>query len=91
MTPQGQIIVDVKRATTQPYAWPGGYPLFVILNDGAALCTDCAKKELGLIVTSTAQQLRDGWQAAGVAVNWEDVELTCDHCSQVIECAYGHE
>jgi len=27
------------------YAWPGGYPLFFICSDGAALCHKCAKAE----------------------------------------------
>ena len=87
MTYQGEIIVQVKRAAKEQYAWPGGYPLFVILTDGA-LCTKCAKKELGLIAQSTASRSRDGWQALGVDINWEDSELYCDHCNRLIEAAY---
>lgn len=55
MTKQGEIIVQVKRAAKEQYAWPGGYPLFIAMEDGAALCTDCAKKELGLIAAATSQ------------------------------------
>lgn len=89
MTKQGEIIVQVKKAAKEQYAWPGGYPLFIVLSDGAALCTACAKKELGLIATATAQNYRDGWKAEGVDVNWEDADLYCDHCSTRIESAYA--
>lgn len=88
MTKQGEIIVQVKRAVKEKYAWPGGYPLFIVLADGAALCTDCTEKELGLIAAATSQDFRDGWKASGVDVNWEDPDLYCDHCSKRIKAAY---
>lgn len=91
MTRAGEIIVNVKRATREPYAWPGGYPLYIVMSDGAALCTDCAKKELGLIAAATSQGYQDGWKAEGVDINWEDTELYCDHCGNHIESAYGGE
>lgn len=72
-----------------PYAWPGGYPLFFICDDGGALCFTCAKKERRNIISSIAWNVRDGWKVAAVDVNWEDTELYCDHCSKPIESAYG--
>ncbi len=91
MTEQGNIIVQVKRAAKEKYAWPGGYPLFIVLANGAALCTECAKKEIGLIAAATSQGYQDGWKVSGVDVNWEDTSLYCDHCSEPIESAYGEE
>lgn len=91
MTKQGEIIVQVKRAVKEQYAWPGGYPLFIVMEDGACLCVECGKNELGQIATSTANRSRDGWGAAGIDVNWEDTSLYCDHCSKQIESAYGEK
>ena len=80
---------SLKDFIRQPYTWPGGYPLFLITTDGAALCKTCAKSEYNLILASTRGRDNDGWTAAAVDVNWEDVDLYCDHCGQPIESAYG--
>ncbi len=89
MTKQGEIIVQVKRATKEPYAWPGGYPLYVVMHDCEALCCDCAKRNLGQIARDTANKLQDSWRAETVAVNWENVDLYCSQCSKQIESAYA--
>jgi hypothetical protein len=91
MTKQGQIIVDVKNAAKNKYAWPGGYPLCVVMSDGEVICTTCAKDNLSTIAHSTAHHLRGDWQAIGVEVNWEDTSLYCAHCNNRIESAYGED
>lgn len=91
MTQQGQIIIDIKQAIREPYAWPGGYPLYVDMYDGGCLCVACGKEELYRIATATAQKFSDGWRAAGVCINWEDTTLICDHCAVAIDSAYGEE
>lgn len=80
---------DFGRALKQPYAWPGGYPLFFITGDGAALCFKCGRKEGARITASIRDNCNDGWKVEAVDVNWEDTELMCDHCSELIESAYG--
>lgn len=82
-----------------PYAWPGGYPLF-FWGEGFAMCFGCARDEKrrirGAIRRAAAVQAKGtrptwfdpDWLLRGVEVNWEDAQLCCDHCSQVIECAY---
>lgn len=70
----------------EPYAWPGGYPLHVITDDGAALCAKCCGSELASIDTSTRG---DGWRVIASDVNWEDADLYCDHCSERIPSAYA--
>lgn len=89
MTSKGEVIVAVKRAIKEVYAWPGAYPLFIVCRDGGALCVKCAKKNIGLIAEATAHSSRDGWAAAGVDINWEDRDLHCDNCCKRIESAYG--
>ena len=89
MTKQGEIIMQVKCAAKEHYAWPGGYPLYVVMLDCEALCCDCAKRNLGQIARDTAQQTSDIWQAEGVGINWEDAEMRCCHCNELIGSAYG--
>ena len=79
----------VKDAVRQRYAWPGGYPLYLVMSDGGALCVACGKTEFRNIADSTVKGIADGWQAAAGKINWEDAELICDHCGQPIESAYG--
>jgi hypothetical protein len=81
----------LRRAIRAKYAWPGGYPLFVVCSDGCALCIDCARKEYRQIAYSNRHALRDGWRTEGADVNWEDPELYCDHCSERIESAYAED
>ncbi len=76
-------------STLQGYAWPGGYPVFAITKDGAALCSQCTKDNLKLIVRDTHEDNNTGWEIMSSMVNWEDTELYCDHCGKIIESAYG--
>jgi hypothetical protein len=71
-----------------PYAWPGGYPLFAVTSDGAAICKDCCKTESRSIGTTYGN---DGWAIETLTVNWEDPALHCDHCSNRIESAYAED
>lgn len=83
-------ISDFRRAVRNgPYAWPGGYPLFFICDDGGALCCKCVKTERRNILESIASDSRDGWRVTAIDINYEDSQLFCDHCSDVIESAYG--
>ncbi len=91
MTKQGEQIKQLKDFIHSPYAWPGGFPLYAVTTDGAALCAVCCKQELGNIVTSISQHLHDGWSIEVITVNWEDHDLYCDHCSKPIESAYGND
>lgn len=86
-----EILRDVKRAIREPYVWPGGYPLYVVMADGESLSVAAAREQWAQIVRSTLQQSRDGWASAGFEVNWEDVEMTCAHTGDRIESAYGEE
>ena len=83
------ILRAVKQAIREPYAWPGGYPKYIVMSDGEALSVAAAKAEWCGIVRSTLQHARDGWAAAGAAINWEDGELTCAHTGERIPSAYS--
>ena len=79
----------VKDFIRNPYAWPGGYPRFLLMADGACLCKDCARSEYKQILYATRNGYRDGWGASGVDINWEAEQAYCAHCSGRIGSAYG--
>ncbi len=81
----------VKDFIRAPHAFPGGYPKVLITADGGALCDDCAKKEFRQIVAESLQNTNCGFRASGVGINWENPDLTCDHCGAKIPPAYGDE
>ncbi len=82
---------DIKQVIKNEYAWPGGYPMYLVTSDGAALCPKCCKAEYRQIVYSIKHNLQDGWKVEGYDINWEDPNLYCDHCSKRIESAYAEE
>lgn len=85
-----KIIHDVKYAARNKYAWPGGYPLLVIMSDGACLCCDCARSEFALIARAARDGDRDGWASIGTDIHWEGPPEICAHCGAEIESAYGN-
>jgi hypothetical protein len=85
----GHTVGIVKVTARDRYAWPGGYPLFVVMADGDAMCCACARKNFGLIGRATRDNSRNGWAASGSAINWEDADLVCCNCNGAIQSAYG--
>lgn len=72
-----------------PYAWPGGYPLYFVTEDGAALSFKAVRDNLREIIAAIHTNSRDGWRVIGCDINWEDGDLYCDHSGARIESAYG--
>ena len=72
----------------EPYAWPGGYPMYAVADDGGAICRFCAEEERESIALTNG---RDGWCVVDLSVNWEDLELRCDCCGREIEAAYDDQ
>ena len=82
--------IELRKAIRAKYAWPGGYPMYLIMSDGEAVCMDCARKEYRLIARARHDNdTTGGWLAMGADINWEDTELHCAHCNAQIESAYG--
>ena len=74
-----------------PYAWPGGYPMFFVTNDGDSLCFECVRAEYRSVSYSIRHKVNDGWRVVACCVNWEDNDMICDHCGERIESAYHSE
>jgi len=75
----------LKAAIRTKYAWPGGYELFGICDDGAVLCCDCMQREYHLIAYSRRHKIDDGWNVVAVdcAANY-DSHIYCVHCNKTI-------
>lgn len=81
-----------ERLRSGPYAWPGGYPLFFITADGAALSFKSVRQEWRSIVSAhLSNDRRCGWFIDAVDVNYEDPNLFDDHTGERIESAYAED
>lgn len=80
---------QAKSVAREPYAWPGGYPRFLVMGDGGVICPSCVRKEFRCIAQSAIGGHRDGWNPTAADINWEDSDLYCDHCYGQIPSAYG--
>lgn len=78
----------VKSLIREPYAWPGGYPRYLVMNDGESLSAEAARENFALICRATLQRCDDGWRAFSVDINWEDDTLVCAHTGKPIPAAY---
>lgn len=74
-----------------PYAWPGGYPVYFITADGAALSHDAVRQRWREVVADHLDGYSSGWLIIGAAVNYEDADLRCDHTGEPIPSAYGDD
>lgn len=79
------------RATLRAgaYAWPGGYPLFLLLSDGECLCFKCARREYRQVSRAIREHSRDGWRVVGCDINYNDLHMFCARCGEHMESAYG--
>jgi hypothetical protein len=79
---------DMVREVAPGFAWPGGYPLALLMADGFALCPACAVANVEAIADADP---RDSWRAEGAFIHWEGPALVCAHCNARVESAYGGE
>lgn len=83
------ILRTVRNAIRHPYAWPGGYPVYTVLADGALLCRECARRNYRRIADDTRNQ-DDGWRALGAMILYETEQPEyCGDCNNELESAYG--
>lgn len=89
MSKASEALREVKQAIREPYAWPGGYPKYILMSDGGALSINAVRDNWREICRATLAGYRDGWKAECVDINWEDPDLYCDHTGNRIESAYA--
>ena len=85
-------ISDFRKAIRNgAYAWPGGYPLYFVTSDGAALSFSSARYNRRNILEAIASKASDGWRVVAIDTNWEDPDLRCDDTGERIESAYAED
>ncbi len=72
-----------------PYAWPGGYPLFIGDSSGEVAHFECVKENLSSIIYDLRHTNRFGPMYC--EINYENSDLYCDCCGKKIESAYGDD
>lgn len=83
---------DSNGGSLPSFAWPGGYPIVYVANDGEAFCPDCANRKNGADTRITQRpddNLCDGWLIIGFLIHYEGEPERCCHCGAEIESAYG--
>lgn len=67
------------------YAWPGGYPMALLMEDGEVIDSKAARENYRLIRRETGRD----WTPVDVFIHWEGEPLVCAHSGRLIESAYG--
>jgi len=88
-----QTLQDFRRAYRNgPWAWPGGYPLFFVTEDGEALSFEAVRANLRQVLSAIASRNNaGGWRVIALDVNYEDSALFCAHTGRRIESAYAED
>lgn len=72
------------------YAWPGGYPMILIMSDGAIVSAKGARMEFKLIIKALKENdKRSDWFPVGIDIHWEGEPEICAITGELIESAYG--
>lgn len=87
-----ETLADVKAALRAgDVAWPGGYPLYFVTRDGAALSFAAVRQQFASVADDFLSDSSSGWRVAAILINHEDPDLTCDHTGARIPSAYGDD
>lgn len=83
----------LEHLSNGPYAWPGGYPLFFVTEDGDAMSFEAVQENIELVARATISREMHhawhGWRVEAVDINWEDGDLYCCHTGKRIPSAYA--
>ena len=78
--------VDVVRIIARDrYAWPGGYELLAVMDDGALVCSGCLHENYREILTDTKKGWNTGWRVVGYTTDdccEKDNADYCAHCNK---------
>lgn len=77
--------VDTKfrDMADERFAWPGGYEMFFVTDDGGVLCSPCVVENWNEVIVEADPG--DGWFIAAVDHDGNlDEPVNCDHCYREI-------
>ena len=69
------------------FAWPGGYPMALLMADGECIDAQSARENYRLI----RREYGRDWTAIDVFIHWEGEPIICAHSGRLIESAYGKD
>ena len=80
---------DVPRYIARnPYAWPGGYDIIGICDDGGILCAHCIKENYREVMHDTRYGWNTGWRIVGFqTADWLEDSTLCGNCYREL-CPY---
>jgi hypothetical protein len=78
--PSLQQLRDSNGGELPAFAWPGGYPMYYLAEDGEILCPDCANRK---------NDADAAWRLVGYDVHFEGPTLSCSHCGADIVSGSG--
>lgn len=89
-------LADIKACLREgQYAWPGGYQLYFVTDDGCALSFDGVRESFRAVADANfnrrGKAWHSGWTIVALATNWEDDALYCEATGKKIPSAYGTE
>jgi len=70
---------------SEGFAWPGGYPCALLMDDGEVIDSKAARENYKLI----RREVDRKWKPLQVFIHWEGEPLFCAHSGRQIESAYG--
>lgn len=85
MTANVETLRNSETGEFPAYAWPGGYAIAYVADDGELICATCVNTQEEVHFAGNA----DGWRIDGYqTADWHDVgdgEWACAHCYAVID------
>lgn len=78
---------EFLRWEWEAWAWPGGYPIYYVTQDGGILSYQAANENLA----RTLDVGDDQFYIVDMDVNYEDPGLYCDHTNERIPSAYAED
>jgi hypothetical protein len=66
------------------YAWPGGYAMFYVTENGDTLCAACATAELNAWRVNESDDPPAAYGAFGATDDYPETPEQCDNCYAVI-------
>ena len=68
------------------HAWPGGYAISYICEDGGVVCAKCANEWWASNEDGASWY---GAQPRSSFIHWEGIALNCESCTEEIASEYG--
>ena len=82
-------IRNYRNDRKHPYAWPGGYSRFFVMEDGEPMCHACGVDAWRVVISNWTGHV--GWRPVACDINWEDADMVCCNCNKPIQSAYGEK